>query len=140
MNSTNEAKGLGGSAPPPQINVTELQKEARLSPSYTKTRIVQDICETFGIETAAGREFLIIALENAVLMDRKQRDYGSKNISGYGMFGVVVRMSDKFERIKNLFNNKRKKAVNESIRDSLKDISNYAIIALMIESGKWPEK
>jgi hypothetical protein len=101
---------------------------------------VNVIADSLGIKTSAGREFLQIALENALLMDRKQQDYGSKNISSFGVFGVVVRMNDKFERIKNLFNNRRKRAVNESIRDSFRDVSNYAIIALILEMGKWPEK
>lgn len=101
---------------------------------------VQRIEEWLGLKTQAGKEFLKIALENAILMDKKQQDYGSKNISGFGVFGVVVRMNDKFERIKNLFGNRRKRAVNESIRDSFRDISNYAIIALMLESGKWPDE
>lgn len=120
--------------------IVESAKDATLGPKLSKDRIIQDVCEIFGIETVAGKEFLRIALDNVVLMDKKQRDYGSKNISGYGMFGVVVRMSDKFERIKNLFNNRRKKATNESIRDSLRDISNYAIIALMLDTGKWPKE
>lgn len=96
------------------------------------------LCKQLDIQTQAGREALRIALENVKLLDAKQRDYGSKNISSFGLFGVVVRMNDKFERIKNLLTNRRKSAVNESIRDSFRDISNYAIIALLVESKKWP--
>lgn len=93
------------------------------------------------LQTLAGKEFLRIALENVKLMDNKQIDYGSKNISGFGTFGVVVRMNDKFERIKNLFNSgRRKKSVNESILDSFRDISNYSIIALMLEAKLWPDE
>ena len=105
--------------------------------SETSLNLVQ---HEFGIETAAGRIFLHRALENAKLMDNKQKDYGSKNISSFGTFGVVVRMNDKFERIKNLFKNKRKRAVNESIKDSFRDLSNYAIIALMLEQNEWPNE
>lgn len=102
--------------------------------------LVAETAHKLGLKTAAGAIFLRFALENTLLMDRKQQDYGSKNISGFGTFGVVVRMNDKFERIRNLFNNRRKRAVNESIRDSFRDISNYAIIALMVESKQWPEE
>lgn len=102
--------------------------------------LVTSVADQLKISTVAGRTFLTFALENAVLMDGKQQDYGSKNISSFGTFGVVVRMNDKFERIKNLFNNRRRRAVNESIRDSFRDISNYAIIALMLESKLWPKE
>jgi len=72
-------------------------------------------------------------------MDQKQQDYGPRNISGFGTFGVVVRMNDKFERLKSLFNKgRRRRAVNESIIDTFRDISNYATIALMIETNQWP--
>ena len=134
MNSIEKVTGLGAGSKevPSSLPIAQVK--------LSKDRIIQDVCEVYDVQTDAGKEFLRIALENVVLMDRKQRDYGSRNISGYGMFGVVVRMSDKFERIKHLFSNKRRKATNESIRDSLRDISNYAIIALMLDSGKWPDK
>ena len=102
---------------------------------------MQHLCEALELKTVAGREALRIALENIKLLDNKQLDYGSRNISGFATFGVVVRMNDKFERIKSLFNTgRRRRAINESILDSFKDISNYAIIAEMLETGKWPNE
>jgi len=101
----------------------------------------EEMCTALQIKTIAGREALRITLENIKLLDQKQLDYGSRNISGFGIFGVVVRMNDKFERIKNLFNSgRRRRAANESIRDSFKDIANYAVIAEMLETGKWPQE
>jgi hypothetical protein len=98
------------------------------------------ICDCLGIKTSAGRVFLERMLENVVLFEGKQMDYGPRNISSFGTFGVVVRMNDKFERIKSLFNKgRRRRAVNESIRDSFRDISNYAMIAYMLEMREWPE-
>lgn len=101
---------------------------------------VNQLADQLGLKTVAGKVFLRIALENTLLMDGKQCDYGSKNISSFGTYGVVVRMSDKFERIKNLFGKKRRRAVNESILDSFRDISNYANIALMVERKEWPNE
>lgn len=92
------------------------------------------------LKTAAAHDFLEVALENVALFDAKQSDYGSRNISSFGTFGVVVRMNDKFERIKNLFSKRRKRPVNESIRDSFRDIANYALIAYMLETRQWPEE
>jgi hypothetical protein len=98
------------------------------------------LCENLGIVTKAGKTFLKYSLQNATLMDGKQQDYGSGNISAFGTVGVVIRMSDKFERIKNLFKNKRKRTVNESILDSFTDIANYSIIAQMLERKEWPNE
>lgn len=106
-----------------------------LPPNYP----IDQLADTLGLKTQAGKEALVIALENIILLDGKQQDYGSKNISRFSTFGCVVRMSDKFERLVHLYNNRRKRAVNESVRDSFRDFSNYAIIALMCETGKWPD-
>lgn len=92
------------------------------------------------LRTSAAFEMLKLMLENVVIFDGKQMDYGPKNISAFGTFGVVVRMNDKFERIKSLFNKgRRRRAVNESIRDTFRDISIYAMIAYMLETNKWPD-
>ncbi len=100
--------------------------------------LIQHIVEELDLRTDAVKDFLLIALENAALFDKKQEDYGPRNMAAFGAFGVVVRANDKFERIKHMFNNRRSHAVNESIEDSYRDISNYMIIALMLENGKWP--
>lgn len=112
---------------------TSSNDPAFLSPFDT---IIRDL----NIKTLAGREFLRIALENVRLMDAKQQDYGSRNISGFGTFGVIVRANDKFERIKHMMANKRRRAVNEAMVDSFRDISNYMIIALMLEQKVWPNE
>jgi hypothetical protein len=75
------------------------------------------------------------------LLISKQRDYGPGNINnafGGPMNGLLVRMGDKFERLKNLFAFKQAPK-HEPIEDSFKDMANYAIIALMIQRGKWPK-
>ncbi len=98
----------------------------------------QQLCESVGITTTAGLSAFYLMVENAILLDRKQQDYGPRNISSFGLIGVIVRMNDKMERLKNLTGTKRKKARNESIKDSLKDMCNYAVIGEMLERGLWP--
>lgn len=68
------------------------------------------------------------------LMINKQKDYGPGNILSFGEFGVLVRVNDKIERLKNLFKS-RKEPKNESIEDTWEDIANYAIISLMLRRG-----
>jgi DNA-directed RNA polymerase specialized sigma subunit len=112
----------------------ELKKEIATEPFEVY------VAKTLGIKTAAGIEALKVAIANTVLLDKKHQDYGSKNISNHGVLGVYIRMDDKFSRLTNLLGKKRKRAMNESIRDTLRDISNYAIIALLVDSGKWPKE
>ena len=72
--------------------------------------------------------------ELGVLLCRKQHDYGHGNILAFGELGVLVRMSDKFERLKNL----HKQGItpkNEAEEDTIFDIAGYAVIDLMLKRG-----
>ncbi len=70
------------------------------------------------------------------LMDKKNQDYGSRNIVKTGFGGVLVRLVDKAYRA---FNQETTHNTPnfEGIRDTLRDIVNYALIALMVEEGSW---
>jgi len=75
------------------------------------------------------------------LLISKQEDYGPGNVNNaYGgpINGLLVRIGDKFERLKHLYGNGIEPN-HESIEDSFKDMANYAIIALMVERGLWPK-
>ena len=75
------------------------------------------------------------------LLISKQRDYGPGNINNaYGgpINGLMVRVGDKFERLKNLLASGHTPE-HESIEDSFKDLANYCIIAMMVTRGTWPE-
>jgi hypothetical protein len=76
------------------------------------------------------------------LIASKQHDYGHGNILWAGVEGVIIRMHDKVERIKNL--QKRHEPnmdgwtshpVNEALLDSWLDLAGYAIIAIMLIEG-----
>ena len=73
-----------------------------------------------------------IASDLAELCISKQRDYGKGNILGFGEFGVLVRLNDKVERLKNLIG---KDPLNESVEDTWRDVAGYAIISLMLIEG-----
>lgn len=92
--------------------------------------------EALGLETEMGKRALAIALENVKLLDRKQRDYGSGNISSFGEYGVLVRCTDKLARLRNLLTNVSDPK-NESIIDSWVDLSNYSLIAILCRNGQW---
>ena len=69
---------------------------------------------------------------------RKQDGYGPNNIADTRELGVAIRLNDKVKRILNLLKNGTNPD-EESIRDNLLDIADYAIIALLCLDGNWPE-
>ena len=68
------------------------------------------------------------------LLCRKQADYGHGNITTFGARGVVVRLSDKVERLKNLTSHQNHPQ-NESIVDTYDDIVGYCTILLMLANN-----
>ena len=83
----------------------------------------------------------VIANSMATLLIRKQADYGPGNINNaYGspINGLLVRMGDKFERLKNLYATGDTPNF-EAIEDTFMDLANYAIIGIMIERNEWPK-
>ena len=72
------------------------------------------------------------------LYKRKNIDYGNsfdKSLDEHGLIAAIVRMEDKFNRIKKL--NKSTALVNdESIIDTLLDLGNYSIMAAIWYKNK----
>lgn len=97
---------------------------------------VEDIAKSLGLKTAMGVKALELAMENIKILDSKHQDYGSESISSFGEYGVLVRMTDKHARLKNLLTN-GKTAKNESIMDTWLDMANYALIAVLCRKGEW---
>lgn len=78
---------------------------------------------------------------------QKNADYSPANILATGDLGLVTRLWDKVARLMNLsgfkfdiINQHFEKPIdpkNESVEDTLMDASVYAIIGLLLRSGKW---
>jgi hypothetical protein len=64
---------------------------------------------------------------------RKNSDYGNsfdKSLDKFGLIASVVRLSDKFNRIEQLIQNKEQQVKDESIRDTFMDMANYCAMTV----------
>jgi hypothetical protein len=60
-------------------------------------------------------------------------DYGSDNLKKFGEVGIVIRVSDKIERLKQLLSNKVvSKVTTEKVSDTYLDIAGYAVQAIIL--------
>ena len=95
-----------------------------------------------------ANEFKKIQKKQYETFCKKQYNYGSSNImlggdndndddTNFALSGVVIRMSDKVNRLINLIIKSKKDTVGESTIDSFLDISVYAIIAQIVNNRKW---
>jgi len=53
------------------------------------------------------------------------------------LFGIIVRLNDKINRLINLSTNHDMKAKNEPIDDAFLDIAVYAVMAMIVKQNKW---
>ena len=101
-------------------------------------RLVSQIYEFLECKEEQTRTIIRKFLSDIVLFDKKQHDYGPQNIAKFMTTGVLVRSSDKIERLINLYKRGDKPQVNnESISDSWQDLSVYGAIARVCEAGEW---
>ena len=65
------------------------------------------------------------------LFKKKNKDYGDA-FAKFGVIGVLTRIEDKILRSMNITNNGVNFVDNESLRDTLMDLHNYAAMAVML--------
>ena len=94
-------------------------------------------------------EFRKLQREQYELFLHKQHDYGPGNISvgtqlktpeevSLSLTGLWFRMNDKLQRVKTLLMHGRESAVkDEPLEDAYLDVSNYGIMATIVNRGKW---
>ena len=64
----------------------------------------------------------------------KNKDYGdsfSESFEEFGLIAPVVRMNDKMNRIKSLSKKGDRQVKGESLKDSLMDLANYAMMTVI---------
>lgn len=70
------------------------------------------------------------------ILDAKGRDYSGtedamSNFHDFGWRGILVRLGDKYHRCKNLSKKESAAAQDEAIEDTLLDMANYCLLALI---------
>ena len=65
---------------------------------------------------------------------KKNKDYGdsfAQSLDKHGLIAAIVRMDDKMNRVINLNKTDEQLVNDESVRDTLMDLANYAIMSVM---------
>ena len=76
--------------------------------------------------------------ESMELFKKKNKDYGDA-FASFGSVGVIIRMGDKINRLCSVTSNGVTLVNDESIRDTLMDLHNYAAMAVMLIDEKQAE-
>jgi beta-glucosidase/6-phospho-beta-glucosidase/beta-galactosidase len=76
-------------------------------------------------------QMIAVQTEGLELFKRKNKDYGDA-FAKYGVIGVLMRIEDKIQRSMSITKNGVNLVNDESIRDTLIDLHNYAAMAIML--------
>ena len=87
--------------------------------------------QTNRVQTDRVQQLQHIQAEALELFSRKNKDYGD-SFATFGLIGVLIRIQDKINRALTIQHN-QVTLVDESIRDTLLDLHNYAAMALMLK-------
>ena len=107
--------------------------------------LVDSIYQQLECKESLTKEIIKEFLKDIHLFDKKQGDYGPQNIAKFGVIGVLVRSSDKIERLVNLYKTSPLKQTtapttrlkDETVDDTWADLSVYGAIARLINKGEW---
>ena len=88
-------------------------------------------------EVIYERDLNGVLLEVRKLLLGKHRDYGTSNLKEFGLWGILARLNDKKNRIKNLLEKDDDEIAvkEETLRDTFVDIAGYALQALLMIDG-----
>ena len=87
-----------------------------------------------GDKPTSVEQHMGIAVELNQLYEKKNKDYGDSFHTSFveeGMAMARIRLGDKLSRFKTLTKNNQQEVKDESIRDTLIDLANYAIMTVM---------
>ena len=80
-------------------------------------------------------QMTIVQKEGLELFKKKNADYGDA-FAEFGSIGVLMRIQDKRKRGINISKNKVELVDDETIRDTLIDLHNYAAMGIMLLDEK----
>ena len=84
-------------------------------------------------------KFKEITDDMIALYERKNHDYGNSFSETYRKLGVIsatTRMLDKMNRVVSLVTKDKQEVNDESLRDTLIDLANYAVMTIMELDGE----
>ena len=82
-------------------------------------------------------QFRKVQKEGLSLFKKKNQDYGDA-FAKFGTVGVLMRIEDKIQRGISITNSGVNLVKNESLRDTMIDLHNYAAMAIMLMDEKNP--
>ena len=123
----------------------EIREALDMATDYGYKPSVSIIADPFEYTNKMPRQLSLADLDNVKVHDRiclelnniyekKNADYGNSfenSLDKHGLIAGIVRMDDKMSRLISLNSKNEQQVMDESLRDTLMDLANYAIMSVM---------
>ena len=123
----------------------EIREALEMATDYGYKPSVSIMTDQFEYTNKMPRQLSLADLDNVKVHDRiclelnniyekKNADYGNSfenSLDKHGLIAGIVRMDDKMSRLISLNSKKEQQVMDESLRDTLMDLANYAIMSVM---------
>lgn len=106
-----------------------------MSNSYESSKQQEELFKASFNKESRVFQMAKVQKEGLELFTKKNADYGDA-FANYGPVGVIVRLGDKIQRLSSVSKNGVTLVNNESLRDTLIDLHNYAAMAIMLIDEK----
>ena len=106
-----------------------------------KNLLIENIQTDMETTNTNVKKFNEIVSKMADTYEKKNADYGDsfgQTCDEFGIIAAIVRMNDKMNRIKQL-SKKNALVTDESIKDTILDLANYAVMTLIWVNSKDPQ-
>lgn len=106
-----------------------------------KNLLIENIQTDMETTNTNVKKFNEIVCKMADTYEKKNADYGDsfgQTCDEFGIIAAIVRMNDKTNRIKQL-SKKNALVTDESIKDTILDLANYAVMTLIWVNSKDPQ-
>lgn len=116
------------------------------TPTLNEKEMIKILSQFLNLKTDMGAERIKVAFKAIKLFDKKQNDYGSRNIRfsdipEMNTLGVTIRLNDKIQRMLNLglkgLKGGDSQVKDESLWDTATDVCNYGAILMILLSDRW---
>lgn len=112
------------------LHAAQVAQERRDHPAY----LVEPGKGPTVVEEPLAVNIMALQADIKSLMLGRHEKYGPGNIAEFGETGILVRMADKFARLKE----GNKNYDDETVDNTLDDIIGYALIWKLWRRGEWP--
>lgn len=107
-------------------------------------KIIKLVCKEMELQNAMSHKFVEETLNAIAVFDKKHTEKGLSSYGEFGPIGVMVKMAEKFNTLKEYYtvmvnSADEEKLTSEELEKLWQDVSVYALMGKLVEEGEWCE-